>query len=117
MQRLSNGSIDPDSDVNRVIDYQETIEKQNAELTNSRTKLQELASKINELEESLSVAQKDLIKTQEQNVKLQRDLREVSNYFLILTGLDNMQISLIKGKYSHSIRHVICPIFVGIPTF
>ncbi len=78
LQRLSNGSIDPDSDVNRVIDLQDTVDKQNSEITNTRTKIQELTSKIIELEESLAVAQKDLIKTQEQNVKLQRDLREVS---------------------------------------
>ena len=80
-QRLSNGSIDPDSDVNRVIELQETIEKQNSELTNSRAKLQDLNNKINELEEKLSLAQKDLIKTQESNVKFQRDLREVSAAF------------------------------------
>ena len=78
MQRLSNGSIDPDSEVQRVIDLQETIEKQNTELVASRAKVSELSSRISELEESLTSTQKDLIKTQEQNVKLQRDIREVS---------------------------------------
>ena len=78
LQRLSNGSIDPDSEVNRVIELQETLEKQNAEATAARTKIQDLSNKISELEESLSVSQKELIKMQEQNVKLQRDLREVS---------------------------------------
>jgi len=77
-QRLSNGSIDPDSDVNRVIELQETVEKQNSELTNTRTKMLEMNNKLTELDESYTSAQKDLIKAQEQVVKLQRDLREVS---------------------------------------
>ncbi|XP_074660796.1 liprin-alpha-1-like [Tubulanus polymorphus] len=75
-KRLSNGSIDPDSEVNRVIEYQETIEKQNAELTNCRKQINEITSKFKETEESLAQAQKDLVKSQEQIVKLQRDLRE-----------------------------------------
>ena len=76
-QRLSNGSIDPDSEVNRVIELQETVEKQNSELTNTRTKMLELNNRFTEIEESYTTAQKDLIKSQEQVVKLQRDLREV----------------------------------------
>uniref|UniRef100_A0A0L8FQV7 Liprin-alpha CC2 domain-containing protein n=1 Tax=Octopus bimaculoides TaxID=37653 RepID=A0A0L8FQV7_OCTBM len=75
-KRLSNGSIDPDSDVNRVIELQETVEKQNSELTSTRTNILELTNKCTELEESLTSTQKDLIKSQEQLVKLQRDLRE-----------------------------------------
>lgn len=77
-QRLSNGSIDPDSDVTRVIELQDTVEKQNTELTSSRTRVLELTNRCTELEESLNTAQKDLSKAQEQLVKLQRDLREVS---------------------------------------
>ncbi|XP_052798888.1 liprin-alpha-1-like isoform X1 [Mya arenaria] len=75
-KRLSNGSIDPDSDVNRVIELQETVEKQNSELTNTRTKMLEMNNKLTELDESYTTGQKDLIKAQEQVVKLQRDLRE-----------------------------------------
>ena len=90
-QRLSNGSIDPDSDINRVIELQETVEKQNSELTNTRTKMLEINNKYTEMEESFTTAQKDLIKAQEQVVKLQRDLREVSltclAYCLCLTIL------------------------------
>ena len=78
-QRLSNGSIDPDSEVNRIIELQDTVEKQNSELTSTRTKLLELTNKCTELEESLTTTQKDLIKSQEQVVKLQRDLREVGS--------------------------------------
>ncbi|XP_048781404.2 liprin-alpha-1-like isoform X3 [Ostrea edulis] len=75
-QRLSNGSIDPDSEVNRVIELQDTVEKQNSELTSARTKILELTNKITEIEETATTATKDLNKAQEQLVKLQRDLRE-----------------------------------------
>ncbi|KAL3841765.1 hypothetical protein ACJMK2_019867 [Sinanodonta woodiana] len=75
-KRLSNGSIDPDSEVNRVIELQETVEKQNSELTSARTKMLEITNKCTELEESYTTTQKDLLKAQEQLVKLQRDLRE-----------------------------------------
>lgn len=75
-KRLSNGSIDPDSDINRVIELQETVEKQNSELTSTRTNILELTNKCTEFEETLTSTQKDLIKSQEQLVKLQRDLRE-----------------------------------------
>ena len=78
LQRLSNGSIDPDSDVNRVIELQETLEKQNNELTAARTKIAELTSRIKELEDSVTSSSKELGKSQEQCIKLQRDLREVS---------------------------------------
>ena len=76
-QRLSNGSIDPDSDVTRVIELQETVEKQNSELTATRTRVLELTNRCTELEESYNTTQKELTKAQEQLVKLQRDLREV----------------------------------------
>ena len=64
--------------MNRIIELQDTVEKQNSELTSTRTKLLELTNKCTELEESLTTTSKDLIKSQEQVVKLQRDLREVS---------------------------------------
>ena len=60
-----------------MIDLQETIEKQNGELTVTRSKIQEMTNRIAELEETLATTQKDLIKTQEQSLKYQRDLREV----------------------------------------
>lgn len=77
LQRLSNGSIDPDSEVNRVIELQDTVEKQNTEMTAARTKILELTNKCTEIEENYTSNQKDLLKAQEQLVKLQRDLREV----------------------------------------
>ena len=79
-QRLSNGSIDPDSDVNRALELQDTVEKQNAELTAARVKVTELGTKVAELEDSMASTQKELMKAQEQSIKLQRDLREVGNH-------------------------------------
>ena len=69
--------------MNRVIELQETVEKQNSELTNTRTKMLELNNRFTEIEESYTTSQKDLIKSQEQVVKLQRDLREVSTCLAI----------------------------------
>ncbi|GFO33818.1 liprin-alpha, partial [Plakobranchus ocellatus] len=75
-QRLSNGSIEPDSEMGRVMDLQETVEKQNSELTSSRTRVLELTNKLTELEESYTSSQKELAKAQDTVNKLQRDLRE-----------------------------------------
>ena len=74
--------------MNRIIELQDTVEKQNSELTATRTKLLELTNKCTELEESLTTTQKDLIKSQEQVVKLQRDLREVGS-------ITNIQICVV----------------------
>lgn len=63
--------------MNRVIELQETVEKQNSELTSTRTRILELTNKYTEVEENYTTAQKDLNKAQEQLVKLQRDLKEV----------------------------------------
>ncbi|XP_033336363.1 PTPRF interacting protein alpha isoform X12 [Megalopta genalis] len=76
--RLSNGSLDPaDQDSTaRVIDLQATVDKQSSELSTWQRRVAELIGRVAELEETLSKAQKDLLKTQETNVKLQRDLHE-----------------------------------------
>ena len=79
LQRLSNGSIDPDSEIQRVMQLQETVEKQNSELTLARSKVNDLGVKVKELEEALASSQKDVVRLQEQNVKLQRDIREVGH--------------------------------------
>ena len=63
--------------MNRVIELQDTVEKQNSELTSARTRMLELTNKVTEIEENYTCSQKDLVKAQEQLVKLQRDLREV----------------------------------------
>ena len=80
-QRLSNGDIDSDSDAHRVVELQATLERQSSELTSSRNRSSDLQANVKELEESLATAQKELIKAQEQAVKYQRDLREVSHHW------------------------------------
>ncbi|XP_077994907.1 liprin-alpha-1-like [Glandiceps talaboti] len=75
-KRYSNGSIDPDDDVNRVIELQETLEKQNNEFSQAKDRLDQLAARVVELEDSLAAAQKDSTKAQESATKYQRDLRE-----------------------------------------
>ena len=47
-------------------------------MTSARSKVSELQAVVKDLEESLTTSQKELIKAQEQAVKYQRDLREVS---------------------------------------
>lgn len=115
-QRLSNGSIDPDSEVNRVIELQETVEKQNSELTATRTKNLEMTNKITELEESLQTTQKDLVKAQDQLVKLQRDLREVSEHyqdlmlvmFFVLNSVSAYAVSIatFQNKFEQIFKQV-----------
>ncbi|KAG1672874.1 Liprin-alpha-2 [Nymphon striatum] len=75
-KRLSNGSIDPNSEASRIIEIQEICEKQKSEVNSSRNKLSEMGKKIYELEETLQLAQKELMKSQEQNIKLSRDMKE-----------------------------------------
>nr|XP_018899528.1 PREDICTED: liprin-alpha-2 isoform X2 [Bemisia tabaci] len=80
IKRLSNGVIEPESEVNRIPDHQNdhqnTVEKQSSEASTWQRKISELSSRISELKEGLSKAQEELISTQEANANLQRDLRE-----------------------------------------
>ncbi|XP_070551527.1 liprin-alpha-1-like isoform X5 [Ptychodera flava] len=75
-KRYSNGSIDPDDDVNRVIELQETLEKQNHDYNQAKERLEQLAARVVELEDNLIGSQKDTSKAQEAAAKYQRDLRE-----------------------------------------
>ncbi|XP_033112805.1 liprin-alpha-1-like isoform X4 [Anneissia japonica] len=75
-KRLSNGSIDPDDDVNRVIELQDTLEKQNHELRMSRDRVSDFSAQINELEDKLENMQKDLYRSQENSGKYQKELKE-----------------------------------------
>eukprot|EP00058_Branchiostoma_floridae_P004724 XP_002590212.1 hypothetical protein BRAFLDRAFT_128281 [Branchiostoma floridae] len=79
-ERLSNGSIDPDDHVSRVVELQDTLEKQNADLKAARDRVSELAGQISGLEDSLQQAQRDLVKSSESAAKQQRDLREGENH-------------------------------------
>ncbi|XP_060695114.1 liprin-alpha-1-like isoform X3 [Hemiscyllium ocellatum] len=76
MQRFSNCSINHEEDSIKVIELQETIDKQNKEQGQLKDRLATLSSRVSELEEDLDTARKDLIKSEEMNTKLQRDLRE-----------------------------------------
>ncbi|XP_051884887.1 liprin-alpha-1-like isoform X2 [Pristis pectinata] len=74
--RFSNSSISHDEDLIKVIELQETIDKQSKENGQMKDRLATLSSRVSELEEDLDTARKDLIKSEEMNTKLQRDLRE-----------------------------------------
>ncbi|XP_071502364.1 liprin-alpha-1-like [Diadema antillarum] len=75
-KRLSNGSIDPDDDVSRVIELQDTLEKQNHELGQAKVRVTDMNIRVAELEESLAIAQKEMLKAQENAAKYQRDAKE-----------------------------------------
>ena len=53
-------------------------------MTSARSKVSELQAVVKDLEESLTTSQKELIKAQEQAVKYQRDLREVSGLHILV---------------------------------
>ncbi|XP_046670707.1 liprin-alpha-1 isoform X6 [Homalodisca vitripennis] len=76
IKRLSNGAIEPDSEVARLIELQNTVDKQSSELGTWQRRVSEMTSRVSELEENLSKSQKELLKAQDTNSKLQRDLRE-----------------------------------------
>ncbi|XP_078276784.1 liprin-alpha-4 isoform X8 [Rhinoraja longicauda] len=75
-KRLSNGSIDPDDEISRVVEMQDTLEKQNFEVTQMKDRLSTISARVAELEEDLNTARKDLIRSEEMNNKYQRDIRE-----------------------------------------
>ncbi|XP_059508188.1 liprin-alpha-1-like isoform X6 [Stegostoma tigrinum] len=74
--RFSNCSVNHEEDSIKVIELQETVDKQNKEQGQLKDRLAALSSRVSELEEDLDTARKDLIKSEEMNTKLQRDLRE-----------------------------------------
>uniref|UniRef100_A0A4W3JXC1 PTPRF interacting protein alpha 4 n=1 Tax=Callorhinchus milii TaxID=7868 RepID=A0A4W3JXC1_CALMI len=74
--RLSNGSIDANDEVSRVVELQELLEKQNFETAQVKERVSMLSARVVELEEDLDTARKDLIRSEEMNNKFQRDIRE-----------------------------------------
>ncbi|XP_055505187.1 liprin-alpha-1-like isoform X6 [Leucoraja erinacea] len=74
--RISNSSISHDEDLIKVIELQETVDKQSKENGQMKDRLVALSGRVSELEEDLDTARKDLIKSEEINTKLQRDFRE-----------------------------------------
>ncbi|CAM9462986.1 unnamed protein product [Lampetra fluviatilis] len=75
-KRLSNGSVETEDLVSRVLDLQQTLERQNLELGQMKDRLVALSSRVSELEGDLDTARKDLIKSEEGNARYQRDIRE-----------------------------------------
>ncbi|XP_006860881.1 PREDICTED: liprin-alpha-1 isoform X2 [Chrysochloris asiatica] len=75
-KRSSDGSLGPDEALAKVVELQDTIDKQSREQSQMKERLASLASHVTELEEDLDTARKDLIKSEEVNTKLQRDVRE-----------------------------------------
>ncbi|KPP71425.1 liprin-alpha-2-like, partial [Scleropages formosus] len=74
--RLSNGSMEPASEANQVVELQELLEKQNYELAQMKERMSSLASRVSEVEQELETARKDLIKSEEMSNKYQRDIKE-----------------------------------------
>ncbi|XP_075694086.1 liprin-alpha-1 isoform X8 [Rhinoderma darwinii] len=75
-KRLSDGSLNHDEDLSKVMELQDVIEKQSKEQSQMKERLAILSNRVTELEEDLDTARKDLIKSEEMNTKLQRDVRE-----------------------------------------
>uniref|UniRef100_UPI00398F8188 liprin-alpha-1-like isoform X3 n=1 Tax=Pristiophorus japonicus TaxID=55135 RepID=UPI00398F8188 len=98
--RFSNSSISHDEDLIKVIELQETIDKQNKEHGQVKDRLAALSSRVSELEEDLDTARKDLIKSEEINTKLQRDLREA------MAQKDDMEerITTLEKRYLNAQR-------------
>ena len=61
-----------------MIELQEVIDKQSQEQSQMKECLAALSAHVTELVEDLDMARKDLLKSEEVNMKLQRDVHEVS---------------------------------------
>ncbi|XP_042638049.1 liprin-alpha-1 [Orycteropus afer afer] len=75
-KRSSDGSLNHEEDLAKVVELQDVIDKQSREQSQMKERLASLSSHVSELEEDLDTARKDLIKSEELNTKLQRDVRE-----------------------------------------
>ena len=62
-----------------MIQLQEIINNQLRDQSQMKELLAALSAQVTDLEEDLDMARKDLLKSEEVNVKLQRDVREVSD--------------------------------------
>jgi chromosome segregation ATPase len=79
-QSKSNGEVNFQQELaeyqNKTHELQTIIEKQTAELSQWQRRVSDLNNRISETEDNLSKIQKDYSKSQDMNLKLQRDLRE-----------------------------------------
>ncbi|XP_078271658.1 liprin-alpha-1 isoform X3 [Rhinoraja longicauda] len=98
--RMSNSSISHDEDLIKVIELQETVDKQSKENGQMKDRLVALSGRVSELEEDLETARKDLIKSEEMNTKLQRDFREA------MAQKDDMEerITTLEKRYLNAQR-------------
>ena len=62
-----------------MIELKEIIKKKSREQREMRDRLAALSAHVTELEKDLDTARKDLLKSKEVKVKLQQDIREVSD--------------------------------------
>jgi len=60
------------------VELQELLENQNYELAQMKERMNSLSSRVSEVEMELETARKDLIKSEEMNIKYQRDIKEVT---------------------------------------
>lgn len=78
--KQNNGEINIQQEMadfaSKTHELQTIIEKQTAELSQWQRRVSDLNSKINEQDDNVSKIQKDFSKSQDMNMKLQRDLRE-----------------------------------------
>ncbi|KAG5194839.1 hypothetical protein JEQ12_012128 [Ovis aries] len=58
----------------KALDKKEVLEKQSQEQSQMKERLAALSAHVTELEEDLDTARKDLLKSEDVNVKLQRDV-------------------------------------------
>ncbi|XP_066556661.1 liprin-alpha-1 isoform X4 [Amia ocellicauda] len=75
-KRSSDGSLNHEEELTKVIELQEIIDHQSNDLSQMKERLSALSGRVAELEEDLDTARKDLIKSEEMNTKFQRDIRE-----------------------------------------
>uniref|UniRef100_A0A8C3B0D2 PTPRF interacting protein alpha 2 n=1 Tax=Cyclopterus lumpus TaxID=8103 RepID=A0A8C3B0D2_CYCLU len=75
-KRLSNGSLESAHEASQVVELQDLLEKQNYELAQMKERMSSLSSRVSEVEQELETARKDLIKSEEMNIKYQRDIKE-----------------------------------------
>ncbi|KAI4543190.1 hypothetical protein MG293_007316 [Ovis ammon polii] len=86
--RPSDSSLSHEEDLAKVIKLQEFIDKLSQEQNQMKERLAALSVQVTELEEDLNTARKDLLKSEEVNMKLQRDVHEVSDKGCVCSELE-----------------------------
>nr|XP_039268714.1 liprin-alpha-1-like isoform X1 [Styela clava] len=71
-----NGSAEAVEEANRIVQFQESIEKQKTEIEHMRHRNNTVLARVSELEQDLDTARKDLIKSEEVNSRLQKEIKD-----------------------------------------